>query len=270
MKSLRNHFSLILALFAVLLSIQVFNIIERTIAAYEKNLQDNYSIVIVSKTALDLKFLKRSDTIIADITEISPAKVLEKVKKDFKQKNLDQIRSSLPKFYTMKLTKYPSSFELSDLERSLRKISSITKIEDFSKSHDSVHKLLTLFKSVISFLGFIIVAVTALLILKEMRLWQFQHQERMNIMALFGAPIWLRSAVLFRLAIVDAILASILVLVTFFIIDKNGTIETELDLLNINITLFNYVNDFFFLLGVSLATSIILATFIVLGHKEEV
>ena len=50
--------------------------------------------------------------------------------------------------------------------------------------------------------------VTIFLIAKEMRIWQFKHSERMNIMGLFGAPVWLRSAVLFRLAIVDLIVVN--------------------------------------------------------------
>ncbi len=67
----------------------------------------------------------------------------------------------------------------------------------------------------------VISIVTMLLIMKELKIWQFKHSERMNIMGLFGAPTWLRSAVLFRLSIVDAIISSILIFFIFSYLSTN-------------------------------------------------
>ena len=66
-----------------------------------------------------------------------------------------------------------------------------------------------------------------------MRIWQFQHLERMSIMALLGAPIWLRSAVLFRLSIVDSIIAILLVNITFLYLRSNSFILETLKTLNV-------------------------------------
>jgi len=115
-----------------------------------------------------------------------------------------------------------------------------------------------------------ILAVTMLLIIKEMRIWQFQHRERMSIMALFGAPVWLRSAVLFRLAIVDALIATLLAIGTFFAVEYFGWARLPLSVINVHMPLFNALLDAPLLLGVALSLSIILASMIVMGHKEEV
>lgn len=126
------------------------------------------------------------------------------------------LKLTLPKFYRLYLSRFPTPQEISKLQKRLEKHSSIERVEGYAQTHDTVYKLMLLFKDVVQIFSIAIAAVTSLLILKEMRLWQFQHADRMSIMALFGAPVWLRSAVLFRLAIVDAIIATIVLYLAFF------------------------------------------------------
>jgi cell division transport system permease protein len=112
--------------------------------------------------------------------------------------------------------------------------------------------------------------VTILLIFKELRIWQFKHNERMSIMSLFGAPTWLRSAVLFRLAIVDALIASVITFAIFSYIASSSWVSEQLATIGIHIVVFDKLNDSLTALAVSVVLSVLLATFIVLGHKEEV
>ena len=114
-----------------------------------------------------------------------------------------------------------------------------------------------------------IFAVTSLLVLKEMRIWQLQHNERMSIMAMFGAPVWLRSAILFRLSIVDALIASVLAIGTFSYASYLKVGDEQLRTIGIDVLLFDPLNDSSLIIGVALSLSIILATLIVIGHKEE-
>jgi cell division transport system permease protein len=122
---------------------------------------------------------------------------------------------------------------------------------------------------VVQIFSIAIAAVTSLLILKEMRLWQFQHAERMSIMALFGAPVWLRSAVLFRLAIVDAIIATIVLCLAFFMIEQYGWMDLLLRTVGITIDLFDFINDGVRSLLIALGVSIVLTLTIVIGNEEE-
>ena len=103
-----------------------------------------------------------------------------------------------------------------------------------------------------------------------MRIWQFQHQERMNIMALFGAPVMLRSAVLFRLAIMDALIAATLIVITFSIISANGWAEPYFADINIHVNVFNFAKDGFLHFAIALSLSTLLASMIIVNHKEEV
>mgnify|MGYP006897426391 CR=1 FL=1 len=101
-----------------------------------------------------------------------------------------------------------------------------------------------MFKEVISVFSIAVLIVTVLLIIKELRIWQFMHNERMSIMGLFGAPIWLSSAILFRLAIVDAILSSFATFIVFSYLASSDWIKNQLEHIGINIVVFDQVDDF--------------------------
>ena len=270
MKSFKNHLSLIIALVSILFSIQVFNIVDRSINAYKEKLTKNYSLVIVSQNKLLPKELKAQVPNIADVIELSPEHVIKKLNTKISKNNMELLKATLPRFYKLKLNEYPSPQEIEKIRKELLKIKSITKVESFSSTHDTIYNLLLLFKTVISVLAFAILIVTILLIFKELRIWQFKHNERMSIMSLFGAPTWLRSAVLFRLAIVDALIASAITFVLFSYIASSSWVHEQLQTIGIQIVVFDKVDDSLSALAISVLLSIFLAAFIVLGHKEEV
>jgi len=80
----------------------------------------------------------------------------------------------------------------------------------------------------------------------------------------------MRSAVLFRLAIVDALFASAFVFVIFTLLSSDMWVLEQFRYIGISITIFDPLYDFLMLLGIALLLSVILASLIVLGHKEEV
>jgi cell division transport system permease protein len=208
--------------------------------------------------------------LIKQVDKLSPNSVIKKLNSGISKQNIELLKLTLPKFYKLQLKYYPSPSELEKLTKSLLKVDSIEKVETFSKTHDTTYKLLLLFKTVVSVFALTVIIVTILLIFKELRIWQFQHNERMSIMGLFGAPVWLRSAVLFRLAIVDALVASALAFLIFSYFSSMSWVEEQFNNIGIEVVVFDKIYDFLLMLGVAVSVSMLLATFIVLGHKEEV
>jgi len=270
MKSIKNHLSLVIALLSILLSIQVFFIVDRSIDAYKINLSTNYSVIAVSQKKLSHENIFSINKLIKNVDELSPDSVIQRLNKDMKKENRELLKLALPKFYKLKLAYYPSTKELKKLTKDLLNNSSITKVENFSHNHDATYKLLLLFKNVVLVFSIVVFIVTTLLILKELRIWQYKHNERMSIMGLFGAALWLRSAVLFRLAIVDAFIATILAFIAFTYASSSPWLLEQFDDIGINIVIFNQIQDALILLAVSMSISILLASLIVIGHKEEV
>ncbi len=270
MKSFKNHLSLVVALLSILFSMQIFIVADRSIEAYKVNLANNYSIIIVSQKKLDTKTILSINSMISSVGKISADNVIKRLNTGMNSKNIELLKLTLPKFYKLNLSQYPNPKQIKKLKADLLKNKNITKVEDFSHSHDTTYKLLQLFKNVVFLFSVVVFIVTSLLIFKELRIWQFKHSERMSIMRLFGAPVWLRSAVLFRLAIVDAIIASILAIGLFSYIASMSWVKEHFLNIGIEVIIFDIVNDSSLLFASALTLSIILASFIVLGHKEEV
>jgi len=270
MQSLKNHLSLVVALLSILFSIQTFIIVDRSISAYKESLSNDYSLVIVSQKSIDEKSFIKKHTIVSSVVALSPDAIIKKLNSGISKKNIELLKVTLPKFYKLKLSHYPSPQEINSLTKTFLRDKSIIKVETFSKSHDTTYKLLLLFKNVITVFAFTVALVTILLIAKELKIWQLKHHERMNIMALFGAPAWLRSAVLFRLALVDALVASFIAFILFSVVSSDSWILEQFNTIGIEIVIFDKITDFALLLGVSVVVSTLLASIIVIGHKEEV
>ncbi len=269
MKSFKNHLSLVVALLSILFSMQIFIIVDRSIDAYKETLAKNYSVIVVSQKRLDNKTILDINTLILDVSELSADSVIKRLNSGISDKNIELLKLTLPKFYKLNLKYYPTPLEIEKLRGDLLKNRAITKVEDFSHNHDTTYKLLLLFKNVVSLFAIVVFIVTTLLIFKELRIWQFKHSERMSIMGLFGAPVWLRSAVLFRLAIVDAIIASVAAFALFIYISSSSWIEEQFSSIGIKVVIFDIINDSIILFSVAMLLSILLASLIVLGHKEE-
>ncbi|WP_373034473.1 cell division protein FtsX [Sulfurimonas sp.] len=270
MKSFKNHLSLVVALLSILFSIQIFIIVDRSIEAYKENLSNNYAVIIVSQKKLSDEAIFDINDMISNVSELSAESVIKRLNSGINKKNIELLKLTLPKFYKLGLAYYPSPKEIKRLRKDLLKNSSIKKVEDFSHNHDTTYKLLLLFKNVVLIFAVVVLIVTILLIFKELRIWQFKHSERMSIMGLFGAPVWLRSAVLFRLAIVDAIIASVIAFSIFMYISTSLWVQEQFNNIGINVVIYDLINDSALLFGAAMGLSILLASLIVLGHKEEV
>jgi cell division transport system permease protein len=270
MKSIKNHFSLVIALLSILFSMQIFVVVDRSIDAYKQNLANQYSVIAVSQKSISKEDMMSFDMLISDVQELEPDAIINKLNKSMDMKNIELLKVTLPKFYKLHLSRFPTPKEVKRLTNHLLANNGITKVEDFSHNHNTTYKMLLLFKNIISIFAITIMIVTTLLIFKELRIWQYQHSERMSIMGLFGAPVWLRSAVLFRLAITDAIIATMIVFMLFSYLAQDAYILAKLADIGVNVIIFDKVGDLLVLLFTAMSLSVFLASMIVLGHKEEV
>ncbi|SFV51827.1 Cell division protein FtsX [hydrothermal vent metagenome] len=270
MQSIKNHLSLILALVSILFAMQTLIVTNRAMDAYEQSLKNSYSLVVVSDKKLSHKQIKRASDLIAKSEEISVDDAIKKIDSSISKKNMELLKVTLPHFYRILLVRYPSPSQIEQLKTSLARVDGVKKIEDFKATHDITFKLLMLFKTVVTIFSFVVFIVTSLLIAKELRIWQYKHNERMNIMGLFGAPKWLSSAVLFRLAIIDAFLSTIIIFIVFSYIANSHWLLGKLESIGIDIVVFDMLRDFPMLFGAAFGLAILLAVAVVFGHKEEV
>ncbi|MDD6055139.1 MAG: cell division protein FtsX [Helicobacter sp.] len=257
MNSLKNHLSLIIPLVALLFALESIILVQRTLSDYENKLGKNYAIILASKKELKLEELQNKIEEAKELNTIDANIILERLKSSISQANLVLLKKSLPHFYSLNLSTYPSDARLIAIQKTLNKIDGIVRIETFTKSHNQIYQLLLIINGSIIIFSSLIALISMLLMFKQIEIWKFLHIERMEIMSLFGAPLWMRSRLLFRIATIDTIIATIIVGSGLFYVSKNATLLIFLQELGINIEIFSPILDSIVLLLSGLLVSLI-------------
>ncbi len=269
MKSVKAHLALILPLFAILFGIEYLIVFDRIVKDYEMKLNNEYSLIVVADKTVKPEEIARASALIKSVEPLNAEKILHHIRKDMSIKNIDKIKSVMPIFYRIKLSNYPDKKGLERLKLDLMGIAGIKSVHTFEKTHDPLYEMLTFTKSNLTIFSLLLALVSLLLIVKQMYVWQLEHRERMQIMALFGAPVWLRSGVLFRLAIVDTFIAiSLIVAGDYYLLEHSGLLSF---LHEINIdpaSIFSY-DDMAVLAIIGFGISIFSALVVVVRFKEE-
>jgi cell division transport system permease protein len=197
----------ILPLISILFSLEFYFAFERTTKDYEKSLKDGYAMLVVSKKALKLKDVKQLNTHIVSLEPLESKNIVKKIVKDIDADSQD-IMSRLPYFYSVKLDSYLDTAKLQTVQKSLQRHSSIQKVETFASHHASNYKLFAFIKFMLKLFIMMMGVLSLFLIMKQVEVWKYAHQERMEVMEIFGAPLMLRSGILFKIAIIDALVAT--------------------------------------------------------------
>ncbi len=265
MKFLKRHLSLIIPLLAILFSIEAMLTITRIQEAYEVNLKKSYSIILAASREL------KSDEILLRVSEfkslnpISSESIVERLKGEISEENIERLKGTLPYYYSITLSEFPNQSRLESISATLREIKDVQRVESFSKAHDRIYRLLLILQGTIIAFGISLSIVSVLLMVKQIEVWYFEHSERMEIMTLLGAPGWLKNGLLFKLAIVDSIVASLFVTVIMLYMSLQSPIIAILSEVGAHTPVFFPQYDFFILLIFSLAIANI-SVFVVISR----
>ena len=269
MRSFKNHLSFLLPLFILLFSIQFATTLDRGLSKYELKLANDYSIVVVSKKKLTLQELQPLNQNIASLNEVDKEKYIQKLAaNDISKSNLAYLKASLPSFYTIKLSSLPDKEILKELKNSLLQIPEITKVETYKKSYEKLHQFLILLSSAANIFTVFIFVITILLITKQMEIWTYEHKKRMYIMSLFGAPYWLKSAQLYKLVVIDSVIASLVVSATYLYIPFLINLSSIKNDLGVNLDNFSFISDSLTLLGFSIFISVIAVSITIFKDRK--
>jgi cell division transport system permease protein len=124
-----------------------------------------------------------------------------------------------------------NTVKLENIKKDLEASGNIKRVETFGSSYSSAYRLFAFIKFTLKlFIGFMGV-VSLFLIIKQMEIWKYAHKERMQVMEIFGAPLMLRSGVLFKVAILDAFIATILTSLFFLYIKFKWAATSGIDIM---------------------------------------
>ncbi len=262
MKSLKNHFSVILSLFVLLFSLQFSIMMDKIIKIKNRTLIENYSIVVVSKKKLNLAKVQAKIPHVVSLTPISSKKILDRLKNDMSSKNLALLKIALPYFYSLKLDILPTSKKIEEIKKTLLKIDGITKVETFAKTHSQIFRMFEIFQIMTYLFSVIIILISILLLFKQIRIWILEHEKKIKIMGYFGASFWMKSSFLYKLVLIDSVISAFLVTLLFSIAPKLGIVKQKTELIGISLPKFDIFKDAGILFTFSLFLSLFIVTLV--------
>jgi cell division transport system permease protein len=267
MKFIKNHLMFILPLMAILLGIEFYLVFERTTNTYEKGLKEGYTMLAVAKKPMELSDFQALNDHISSAEKIQRETIVSEVTKGVSKSSSEKILAALPYFYNLGLDTYIHTSGLDEIKKDLEADENIKKVETFGTTYHSNYRLFSFIKLILKvFIGFMAI-VSLFLIIKQMEIWKYAHKERMQVMETFGAPLMLRSGVLFRMAFTDALLATILVSGMFFYIKLYWAAHSGIDILMQNQEALFKFSDIGILLGSSILIVIIAVYTVVFSSK---
>lgn len=256
-----------LPLMAILLGIEFYLVFDRMTDSYEKGLKEGYTMLVVTKKPVTLARLKKHNRHIASAETIKREHIVSEVAKGVSKESKKEILAALPYFYNVGLDSYLGTRELEKIKSDLEKDLNIKRVETFGSSYNSAYRLFSFIKFLLNvFIGFMGI-VSLLLVIKQMEIWKYAHKERMQVMEIFGAPLMLRSGVLFRIAIVDAFIATLLTSGVFFYVKYIWAPQSGIDLMVQKQEALFKTTDMAILLGAALILVIVAVYTVVVSSK---
>ncbi|TQR41014.1 cell division protein FtsX [Campylobacter sp. MIT 12-8780] len=268
MKSFKTHLGLILPLLFMMFAFEFILIINQTVKHYESLLNKDYSIIIASSKELSQTSVQNQIPSLQTLQSLDTKSFMQRLKNDVSASNLAALERSLPHFYSLKLNHLPTQSELKELKDKLSKMPNVIRVEAFAKTYDKIYSLLVLIKFVFWLFLFIIILLSFVLFLKQMRIWLFEHTERVEIMCLFGAPFWFRSFMLYRVVLFDCFIAFLILLVFFTQIFSLGFIQSALNAVDISLPKMNFILHLSIIFALSLLVSLLCVNSVMFKVKK--
>ncbi len=268
--NLKSFTSYSIALIVMLISFTVYTSINKIVSNYEQNINDDYSIVVVSTIPLNKSKINDISNIeVKNIVHLDKEKILKSLNEDTSSGTFDLLQKKLPYFYTISLQNFPTSSTLLQIKTHLEKITSIKRVETFSKNHDNMYSLLLLIKTIVSILFVSILIFALLLMLDNVKIWLFQHSNRLNIIKLHGGSIFYGAKPIIKIAILSSIFSFLFTILTVYYLGVNLDKLLEPELSNIILTnLKPYtISEIFKLLIISIALSFFTVFGILIKHR---
>lgn len=243
--NLKRYLSFSAPLVIMLFTFAIFISISKIVSNYEQSINNDYSIVVVSTSPLiESKIKELSSINLKEIVYLKREKILNDLQSNLSKGSFELLQKKLPYFYTIHLEQFPTSSLLKQIKIDLKTLSGIKSVETFSKDHDNVYSLLLLIKSITSSLFISIIIFTFLIMSNQVKIWYFEHKERLDIIKLHGGSIYYGAKPIIKTAFISSILSSLFIILIIFLIKGNLHIFFTYEMIQIINTNLNQFTPF--------------------------
>lgn len=268
MNLFKTHISFTFPLLIICFCFQFAFFINELIRDYETKLNKDYSVVLVSELEIQAVDLANIDYF-ASINELDPSEILNKLKKDITNSNLEVLKSKLPKFYNIGFTKLINESEIAKIKKQLLKIPNVLKVETFSKTQIKVYKLLNIIKLISYICLFCISILSIALFLKQIKIFKYEHENRIYILNLFGANFFQRAAPMLRIVFIDNIICFALLFAFFINFNNISYIQEFLNKFDIELPQIDFLPSLIEISSYSLFISLLCVLVVMFRIKRQ-
>ena len=130
------------------------------------------------------------------------------------------------------------------------------------KTHDKVFKMFLLLQGMVYVFATFVGCIAIFLTFKQVRIWTYEHSKRMSIMSLFGASFFMKSAMLYRMALVDSLISAILVCLVYVLVPEMGVVKAFVAEFDITLPTFNLLTEGGLLIALAILFAITSVSFV--------
>jgi cell division transport system permease protein len=220
MKLLKSFVSFTFPLIIMLFIYSVYLLVNKIVEDYQKGIINDYSIVIITNTPF-----KAIDEIagmsVKEIEPINRKKIIDDVKENLSKNSIKLLDKKLPYFYKIYLDDFPTTLKLQQIRKELSEMKNVRKIETFSTDHNKIYSLLLLIQDIVFILFIVVLVLSLLLLSKQIKIWFYEHSERITIIQLHGGSLLYASKPIIKTILLSALSSSILVVTALYFIADN-------------------------------------------------
>jgi len=232
MKLLKSFISFTFPLVIMLFIFSIYLLVDKVVDSYKKGIINDYSIVVITNTPF-LNIEEVAGIKVKETEPLSRTKIIQGLKNNLSSSSMDLLNKKLPYFYKIYLEEFPTTLKLDQIRKELNTISNIRRVETFSTDHNKTYSLLILIQDIV-FILFVVVFILSLLLLsKQIKIWFFEHNERISIIQLHGGSLFYSSKPILKTIVLSSIISSILVAFMLYAIVDNISFIVQPEILSI-------------------------------------
>ena len=181
--------------------------------------------------------------------------------------SLNLLSNKLPYFYKIHLEEFPTTLKIEQIRKELTTISNIKRVETFANNHNKVYSLLVLIQNIVIVLFLVVLTLSVILLLKQVKIWFFEHSQRITIIQLHGGSLLYASKPILKVMTLSAIFSILLVCTLLFFTVDNISSIIQPEILSLIPKVFELEQEFVKI--IMLAFAIPLTTFfgLLIDHK---
>lgn len=220
MKLLKSFLSFTFPLIIMLSIFSIYLLVNKVVKNYEYSVSNDYAIIVITNTPfIDIDEL--ADIKVKNIETLSRKKIIDGVKENLSSSSLDLLNKKLPYFYKIHLEKFPTTRKLKKIKKELKQMINIKRVETFSTNHNQIYSLLILIQDIIFVLFVVVLVLSLLLLSKQIKIWFFEHNERISIIQLHGGSLLYSSKPIIKTIVLSALISSIVVITLLIVVVNN-------------------------------------------------